>query len=221
MPRFGRNGVWDAMVQKRVDPRIARTRRAIKESFLRLAEGRHPDKITVSDVAQGAEVNRKTFYLHFDSIESLMDAVVGDLLDEFFTTCELVPDEPMDFAGHASRFFLFMADRPLSIERLVCTPSYFMFGERVYRGQMARYRMSGDPFDWLPSGEEELVLHFIRSTALDFYRGWVKGGKAIPPSRAAGLLADLTCNGISLLARRPDRRTEDGPVLRDGARRLV
>ena len=62
---------------------------------------------------------------------------------------------------------------------------------------MMRYATAGDPLKPMSEPPMDLVLHFIRSTALDFYRRWVAGGKAIPVEEAGKLLADLTCYGIS------------------------
>jgi len=50
-------------------------------------------------------------------------------------------------------------------------------------------------------GKEELVLSFIRNTALDFYRQWVRDGKTVPNEEAADLLAELTCHGVEGLMR--------------------
>lgn len=67
---------------------------------------------------------------------------------------------------------------------------------------MMRYKSAGgNPFGWLSEPAQAFVHHFIRSTALDFYRGWVRGGEAVPVDEAAGLLADMTCNGAEGLMR--------------------
>lgn len=48
---------------------------------------------------------------------------------------------------------------------------------------------------------EELVLNFIRTTALDFYREWVRRGKRVDPQEAAALLGAITCHGAAPLMR--------------------
>jgi hypothetical protein len=83
----------------------------------------------------------------------------------------------------------------------VCQPSYYRFGERVYWEQMSRYRAEGNPFRWMPDGQKRLVMRFIRSTALEFYRGWVAEGKRVPKDEAAKLVAQLTLDGVRALMR--------------------
>ena len=69
-----------------VDRRVARSRRAIRAAFERLVMERPLDDITVSAIAREADVDRKTFYQHFGSVDGLLDEmaleVVGRVLDD-------------------------------------------------------------------------------------------------------------------------------------------
>ncbi|ACV21695.1 TetR/AcrR family transcriptional regulator [Slackia heliotrinireducens] len=62
----------------KTDKRVMRTRKAIGEAFARLLETTEYSKVTVSAIAREADVNRKTFYLHYDSVED----VLAQLLEE-------------------------------------------------------------------------------------------------------------------------------------------
>ena len=188
--------------EKMNDLRVERTRRAIQQAFHEMVnEG--AKRITVKELAERAGINRKTFYLHYDSIEALYSEELERILDEYFDNYETTPEAPEDIAGHAIRFFLYLAQQPPAIERLICTPAYFDdFGDKLYRHQMDRYASAGNPFEDLPYvsyGKSELVLSFIRSTALGFYRQWVRDNKSVDPNEAAELLATLTCHGINWL----------------------
>lgn len=186
----------------KTDLRVERTKRAILEAFGELVCEKDAGRITVKELAQRAGINRKTFYLHYPSIEDLYASVLQQTMDEFFSEHETTPEKPEDLRGHAKRFFLFLAGRPKSIERLIChSGSYEDFGQKLYSDQMSRYRIAGNPFSWMPETEQDLVLNFIRKTALDFYRRWVAGGKAVEPEKAAELLGELTCNGTGRMMR--------------------
>lgn len=157
--------------EKMNDLRVERTRRAIQQAFHEMVnEG--AKRITVKELAERAGINRKTFYLHYDSIEALYSEELERILDDYFDNYETTPEAPEDIAGHAIRFFLYLAQQPPAIERLICTPAYFDdFGDKLYRHQMDRYASAGNPFEDLPYvsyGKSELVLSFIRSTALGF-----------------------------------------------------
>ena len=67
---------------KKIDPRAARTRILIQEAFLSLASEKSFETITVKDIVERANVNRSTFYAHFDDKYTLLD----QLLSEAFTS---------------------------------------------------------------------------------------------------------------------------------------
>ena len=183
----------------KTDLRVTRTKTAIKEAFESLVLENSLDRITVKALTERVGINRKTFYLHYETIESLYDEILTEIMDAFFEQFEETPDIPEDIAGHARRFFLFMASQPIYVERMVCAPSYYEFGEKVYFEQMARYRTAGNPFKWMPDSQMQLVLRFIRATALDFYRAWVAGDKAVAKDKAAELVAEITLHGVERL----------------------
>ena len=186
-------------MESKSDLRVLRTRKAIKAAFEELVVEVGLDKITITSLTERAGINRKTFYLHYETIEDLFDESVESILDDFFDNYETTPDKPEDIAGHAIRFFLFLADQPKLTEELICSSNRFYYGEKVYRMQMARYASEGNPLIDLPEGAMDLVLSFTRSTAREFYRRWLREGKVLPAEQAAELLADLTCNGLSNL----------------------
>ncbi len=181
----------------RQDIRITRTRSAIKAAFKELAAKTPIDKISVTSITQAAGINRKTFYLHYEAIEALLDDIVSDIMDDFFENYEKTPGEPKDIEGHAYRFFLFLSKQDELTEHLVCTPSYYDFGKRMYREQMARFRAVDDPFAWMGTDKEELLLSFIRNTVFDMYRNWVQRGKKVPAEEVAELVAQLSHNSVA------------------------
>ncbi|MCI8365977.1 MAG: TetR/AcrR family transcriptional regulator [Eggerthellaceae bacterium] len=182
------------------DLRVAKTREAIERAFDELILEKDADRVTVKEFAERARIHRKTFYLHFESIEALYDWRIKQIMDEYFAKHETTPQVARDLAGHAKRFFTYLAAQPEVTERLVCRPGSYDFGSRLYYDQMMRYKsLDHDPFEWLGQEKENLVLRFIRATALDFYRGWVKDGKVVPVDEAADLLALITCGGAEAI----------------------
>ncbi len=66
---------------KKVDRRIAKTRKAIHAAFRELVLTEDISKITVSALAREADIDRKTFYLHFSSINDLIRWETSLLVD--------------------------------------------------------------------------------------------------------------------------------------------
>ena len=67
----------------RLDPRIARSEAAIRNALLeQLRSGRNFTSLTVSEIAEHADVTRKTFYARVGSLEQLVERMVLDLFKE-------------------------------------------------------------------------------------------------------------------------------------------
>ncbi len=60
------------------DRRFVRTEKAIRSAFFRLAEQLDIQKITISALAREADIDRKTFYLHYDSVDMLIDELMNE-----------------------------------------------------------------------------------------------------------------------------------------------
>ncbi|MGB8908701.1 MAG: TetR/AcrR family transcriptional regulator [Candidatus Cybelea sp.] len=62
----------------RVDPRVTRTRKLIRDALASLLAEKNFESITVQDIAEQATVNRATFYAHFTDKFALLDAMIRD-----------------------------------------------------------------------------------------------------------------------------------------------
>lgn len=58
-----------------MDKRIIKTRTSIKKAFIELVEEKSINKISVSDLAAKALVNRSTFYLHYADVASVAEDI--------------------------------------------------------------------------------------------------------------------------------------------------
>lgn len=63
--------------------RVSRTLKKIRETYLDLARQKDPSKITVSELAAGAGINRKTFYTYYSGTDELLEEIANDLLERY------------------------------------------------------------------------------------------------------------------------------------------
>ena len=64
--------------EQRVDRRVKRTRRIVEEAFQDLLREKKFRDITVQDIADRADVNRATFYAHFQDKYDLLDQLLRE-----------------------------------------------------------------------------------------------------------------------------------------------
>lgn len=61
-----------------VDRRIRKTKQAIKQAFIQLLEQKDLDNITISDITEAADINRGTFYLHYEDKYDLLEKMENE-----------------------------------------------------------------------------------------------------------------------------------------------
>ena len=65
------------------DPRTRYTRKVIQDAFLEILKEKPVSKITVKEVCDKAEINRGTFYRHYQDCYDLLDKIEEEGLREF------------------------------------------------------------------------------------------------------------------------------------------
>lgn len=65
------------------DRRVLRTKQAIRESFTKLTSNHKISEITVTDIANTANINRKTFYNYYEDINALLDEIGNEFIAVF------------------------------------------------------------------------------------------------------------------------------------------
>ena len=72
----------EAKGKKRPDRRHARTERRIREAFTELVMEKNVDKITIKELAERADIDRKTFYLHYSSVWDVLEEIQVEILEK-------------------------------------------------------------------------------------------------------------------------------------------
>lgn len=90
------------------DPRVRRTKKQIEKALLSLLETNDYEKITVSEIAGEAGLNRATFYLHYEDKEDLLEQYLTKYLEEFERKAKIVPEEFRYDSHYAHPLFIRM-----------------------------------------------------------------------------------------------------------------
>jgi len=77
----------------KIDPRILRTHRLLRDSLFSLLYDNSFESITIQDIAERATLNRGTFYLHYTSKTHLLDQSIADIFGELVKNLEDVVAE--------------------------------------------------------------------------------------------------------------------------------
>ena len=85
------------------------TKKAIKETFIALLEEHPLSDITVKDIVEKCEINRNSFYYHYQDIPALIEEIVKEeaeqILEKYPSVSTIVEcfDALIEFASHRKR----------------------------------------------------------------------------------------------------------------------
>ena len=79
--------------EKKTDRRTLYTKRVIREAFTEALKKKDYDKITVSELCSAADINRSTFYLHYETALSVFDELLDEVLLEMLSKEETFLNE--------------------------------------------------------------------------------------------------------------------------------
>ena len=69
------------MRSKKVDRRVKYTKMVLKNSFIKLLEKKDISQITIKEICENADINRATFYAHYNNQYDLMEKIQNELLE--------------------------------------------------------------------------------------------------------------------------------------------
>ena len=94
---------------KKTDLRVIRTKRNIRAAFVELAKKKPVSKITVTELAEKAMINKGTFYLHYRDIYELYLDVIQERLEERLNLIEDYSRFFDDPEGFTKEFFSYFS----------------------------------------------------------------------------------------------------------------
>jgi Transcriptional regulator len=95
------------MAKNNGDLRVVRTKMNIKNAFMELIRKKPVGKITVTELAQAAMINKGTFYLHYQDIPSLYKEVILEQTEKGLEKVDfsMAIKEPEKFLMHFLQVF--------------------------------------------------------------------------------------------------------------------
>ena len=68
---------------EKTDLRVIKTKKAIRDAFAELLSEKDIHKITITDIADTAVINRKTFYNYYAGVYAVVDEIENEIIMAF------------------------------------------------------------------------------------------------------------------------------------------
>jgi AcrR family transcriptional regulator len=181
---------------RKPDRRVVKTQKAIREALISLMEEKSMDKITMKEIAERADVDRKTVYNYYSGIHEIREALEEELIQQFETAMSEIDcglDEPyVLFAGMTRVLQENMAlyDRIVSMkhnQQMIYKIVAFL-KEKVHRALEVRTDVSEE--------KKEMVATYLTMGIVAVYYQWFDTGKKQPLKELSRGVNTLAMKGV-------------------------
>lgn len=191
------------------DRRIKRTRRQIEKSYLELLDEKPMDRITVKDICDRADINRCTFYAHYENIGLLNQEMKSRFSDQLIEAISLyhydsAPAQAMDALFDVIRdnekLYLLSVRGGMSTSGLKKFTDWFE----------QRTNINWKRDSYLNEEERREVMSFIAGGTNSIILQWIDDGRKIPEETVKQLVAGCILDGLHCFIHHPSSRKPAG-----------
>jgi len=181
------------------DRRVVRTNQALRAAFRKLAQRYRFREITVQQLTAEANINRKTFYLHFDSIDDLADSFNEEIADQLLG---LLLQEPTkhDSLRHPGVWFdrlsAYFDEAPTFYTFILTSDDYSFLSRRVKHRVAAGLAADFQQDYQLSATDAKLGVNFLIDSTLTLFRLYITKQLGISKAEFRQRMVTLNLKGM-------------------------
>ena len=179
------------------DIRVRKTITSIRSTFCEMICEMDYEKMTVKELCERALINKKTFYVYYETLDDLLREVQESYSAPYIAEIGEMK-LPEDIGRSIRTFFEFSARQDKAYEKITCASSY-----RSIRGSMISTVMRESSGAETPvisplftDFQNRITYHFWTDSVLMIYTEWIREGKHTPLEDVIDYATGLILNGI-------------------------
>ncbi|OXT15239.1 TetR family transcriptional regulator [Bacillus sp. OG2] len=171
----------------KVDRRITKSQKAVKKAVTELMSEKSFDDITIQDIADRADVNRGTIYLHYTDKYDLLDKMIEEHINNLRELCHSASD--MTFQEGNYVWFEYFETHYLFFSTMLASKGARFFRHRFLELVIEEYKPEVDTAAGKNEGlNKDIILQFFSSAIVGAVEWWFNNGIPLP----ARLMAEQT-----------------------------
>lgn len=182
------------------DRRVTRTKTALTKALFELLGEKEFSKISITELAHRADVDRKTFYLHYHSVDEILEEFYEEALEQLQEGLERegVFGQRVDMPGFFRVLNGVMAEKMPLYRRLARGSGYTYFMERL---RALLKRAVEDALRCQGSHSESHIRmcgEFYAAGVMRVYLEWLKGDLELTEDQFADWVGQMVNQGLAL-----------------------
>ncbi|WHY68808.1 TetR/AcrR family transcriptional regulator [Neobacillus sp. SuZ13] len=163
----------------KVDRRIAKSQVAIKNAVIELMSEKSFDDITIQDIADRADVNRGTIYLHYTDKYDLLDKMIEEHMDNLRELCQSASE--MTFQEGNYVWYEYFERNYLFFSTMLASKGAPYFRSRFLELVIEEFKVEVETTEGTNQGlSEDVILQFFGSAVVGAVEWWFKNGMPLP-----------------------------------------
>ena len=187
------------MEQKKVDRRIAKTKKAIYRAFAELLSEKNINDITIKDIADKADINRKTFYNYYNGIYDLtgeIDNFTIESIEQVLRYSNII--ELLHFPYSMFEALTRIINSNLDFyQHLISIESNSNLVSKLFKSLKTRAKEVISQYTLLDDATLDIVLDFVVSGMFTVFHHRFNSSREHSIDDLAKIVATLSFNGIN------------------------
>lgn len=188
------------------------TKNLIKEEFIKLLEEKSFNSITISELSQRCDINRNTFYYHYEDIYSLVKEILSDEIKKL--------DQEFNFTAsweksllHAASFLLDNKKAAQNLFRSIDKNDLDSYLYTICGSVMTKYIESECKDKGIRANPKDkiLVINFYRAALVGLFEKWIQDGMEESPDKFIFRLGELFQGNIERSLRISEKLDKKDP----------
>ena len=184
---------------KKPDSRVIKTKRAIRNAFAALIAEKDINDITIKDISDVADINRKTVYNYYGGIHEILDEIENELVSSFEKVIQEI-DFPRNLEN-PNKIFETLTDVINGYMEFYSQLMKIDANSHLVRKIVSalKIRVKQTLAQQLPADKKkiELIADFITSGMLSAYQSWFNSGREQPIAEFSKEVSVLVFSGVN------------------------
>lgn len=155
-----------------------RTKKMIREAFAELiGEKKRISNISVSELAERADIAKSTFYNHYDDVYAVADEMIRELTEGLNSIIDAMEaDKTNDYTTYVKSIFAFLRENEDLYRKLAESPDAVFFINRIKQVVTRRvFSNISSPFLSKNKVERQVQITFLAHACVDTMVDYFKG----------------------------------------------
>ena len=172
------------------DRRVKLTKKILKESLIEIMHTKSINEISIKKVCEVADINRSTFYHHYQSPQELYDEIIDDIALEINGILEKSKGKNLTQSATITELLTYVEDNRELFLVILSEKGNISIGERLNKiigrfiganknSELARY-----------------CAQFISAGVANILWIWLNNETRLPPKDVAGLITTIMNHGV-------------------------